>query len=267
MHPVLRFILSAVITASISQFYATSAVAQAPAKLVNSPVSSLRFAGDRVSDPSGEELQGFGSEGLVIEQARFEVMVILTEENPCSAWFRSAEPQAAEKFRSLRFVLDEKASGEIRRLDPWQQPSTFYQPYVARTGQNVGWGSTITINAKGAFFKEWALVRIVANNSDEGYIKSFKQLEVGNFVGGTREARILTLLHELGHVLDLLPVDSGVPLGPQLSTQNTALVLQRCGSQIHHLAKHPPDFETAAFLMESPLASASQSVDRRKAGH
>lgn len=263
MHPVLRSIVSALVAVSISQSCATSAIAQAPAKMVSAPVSSLRFASDRIADPSGDELQTFGSEGLTIEQTRVEVMSILTEENSCSAWFRSAEPEAAEKFRSLRFALDESASGEIRKMDKWQESATIYQPYVARTGQNVGWGSTITINAKGAFFKDWAPVRVVVNSDDVGYVKAFKQLAVGSFGGGTREARILTLLHELGHVLDLLPIDSGVPSGPQLSTQNTGLVLQHCGAQIRHLAKHPPNLATATFLMESPLSARVTALDAR----
>src|SRR5262249_23393420 len=120
MHPVLRSVVSALVAASISHSCATSAVAQAPAKLVNAPVSSLRFASDRIADPSGDELQTLGTEGLIIEQARVEVMSILTEENSCSAWFRSAEPEAAGKFRSLRFVLDVSTTGEIKRVEAWQ---------------------------------------------------------------------------------------------------------------------------------------------------
>jgi len=261
MHPVLRSLVAALVAALISHTWATSTVAQAPANLVSVPVSSLRFASDRIADPSGDELQTFGGDGSIIEQARVEVMSILTEENSCSAWFRSAEPEAAEKFRSLRFALDESANGEIRRIDKWQESLTYYQPYVAHTGQNVGWGSTITINAKGAFFKDWARVRVMVDNADKGYVKAFRQLEVGNFGGATREARILTLLHELGHVLDLLPIDSGVPLGPQLSTQNTGLVLQHCGAQIRHFAKHPPNLATATFLMESPLSARVTAID------
>jgi hypothetical protein len=261
MHPVLRSVVSALVAASISHTCATSMVAQAPAKLVSAPVSSLRFASDRIADPTGDELQTFGGDGSIIEQARVDVMSILTEENSCSAWFRSAEPEAAEKFRSLRFALDESANGEIKRLDAWQTPSTYFQPYVAHTGQNVGWGSTITINAKGAFFKDWAPVRVMVNDADQGYVKAFRQLAVGSFGGATREARILTLLHELGHILDMLPIDSGVPSGPQLSTQNTGLVLQHCGAQIRHLAKHPPNLATATFLMESPLSARVTAVD------
>src|SRR5262249_1978638 len=137
----------------------------------------------------------------------------------------------------------------------------YYEPYVAHTGQNVGWGSTITINAKGAFFKDWAPVRIIGNDSGQGYVKAFMKLIVGNFGGASREARVLTLLHELGHVLDMLPVDAHVPSGPQLSTQNTGVVLQHCGAQIRHLAKHPPNLATATFLMESPLSARVTAFD------
>jgi len=254
MHPALRFSALLLAVVSISHSHAISALAQGPATMRSAPVSSLRFASDRVSDPSGDELKSLGSQGASIEQARTDVVSILAGENACSAWFRAAEPQAAEKFRSLRFALDPSGKSEITKMDGRQGAAVFYQPYVARTGQNVGWGSTITLNAHGAFFSDWAPVRVVANSQDKGYLKAFRRLAVANFGGATREARILTLLHELGHVLDLLPIDSGVPSGPELSTNNTELVLRHCGSQIRDAAKHSLSRDSSFFLTELPLA-------------
>ena len=262
MHPALRLFASALAAVSISHFCAISAIAQAPAKLLSTPASSLRFASDRVADPSGEELKPLGQQGVVIEQARADIISILAGENACSAWFRAAEPQAMEKFRSLRFAVDPSGKAEIRKLDTWQGNAVFYQPYVARTGQNVGWGSTITLNANGAFFNDWAPVRIIVNAQDKGYIKSFRRLAVANFGGATREARILTLLHELGHVLDMLPIDSGVPSGPELSTSNTELVLHRCGHQIREVTKHSAGMDSTLFVTESPLATNEERMRR-----
>ncbi len=261
MHPALRLFASSLAVVFILHLCTIVAIAQAPATLRSTPVSSLRFASDRVSDPSGDELKSFGPQGALIEQARVDVVSILAGENACSAWFRAAEPQAADKFRSLRFAVDISGKSEITKLDSWQVGAVFYQPYVARTGQNVGWGSTITLNANGAFFNDWAPVRIVANSQDKGYLKAFKRLAVANFGGATREARILTLLHELGHVLDILPIDSGIPSGPELSTNNTELVLRHCGSQIREAAKHlsrDPSF----FLTELPLAVNEEPIRR-----
>jgi hypothetical protein len=262
MHPALRLFALLLAAVSISHFYSISAVAQGPATTRSLPVSSLRFASDRVSDPSGDELKSFGPQGVIIEQARADVVSILAAENACSAWFRAAEPQAAEKFRSLRFAVDPSGKSEITKLDPWQISAVFYQPYVARTGQNVGWGSTITLNANGAFFNDWAPVRVIANSQDKGYLKSFRRLAVANFGGATREARILTLLHELGHVLDMLPIDSGVPSGPELSTNNTELVLRHCSPQIREAAKHSLSRDPSFFLTESPLALNEERARR-----
>ena len=264
MHPVLRFFRSAFIAILVYHPLATATRAQAPATLLSTPVSSLRFASDQIADPSVEELKSFGPRGGIIEEARAEVIFILAGESSCSAWFRVAEPQAVEKFRSLRFAVDLGGRSEILKLDAWEARSVFYQPYVAHAGQNVGWGSTITVNANGAFFKDWAPVRIVTDPHDKGYLKEFKRLVVSNFDGATREARVLTLLHELGHVLDMLPVDAGVPSGPELSTSNTALVLRHCGAQIREVAKHSLTVDSAFLPWESPVAIEEERV-RRKA--
>ena len=268
MHPVLRFLASTFTAFFVCRLFVTFAVAQAPGKLLpTTPVSSLRFASDRIADPSAEDLKSLGQEGAIIERARRSVISILADENSCSAWFRTAEPQPAEKFRSLRFALDSSANSEIRKLEVWQSGPVFYQPYVARTGQNVGWGSTITINAKGAFFKDWAPVRVIASLQDKGYLQAFKRLVVGNFEGATNEARILTLLHELGHVLNMLPIDSGVPSGPELSTTNTELVSHHCGAKIREMAKRPASLDSALLLSDSSVAIEEEQINRNVRKH
>ena len=263
MYPALRLFVSALAAASLCHLFATDAVAQAPAKMLSTPVSSLRFAGDRVADPAGDELRSFGAQGTAIGETRAAVMSILVGENACSAWFRAAEPEALDKFRSLRFAVDSSGNGEILKFENWEATPVFYQPYVARAGQNVGWGSTVTLNVNGAFFKDWAPVRIVTSSHDKGYLKTFRRLVVANFDGATREARILTLLHELGHVLDMLPIDYGVPSGPELSTTNTELVMHHCSAQIRHVPKHPATLDPAFLLLESPSAIEEERIRRR----
>jgi hypothetical protein len=262
MHPALRISVLVFAAVSLLFLFAMTSPAQAPAKLISSPVSSLRFAGDRAADPTADELKSFGPHGETIEQTRAEVISILVGENSCAAWYRAAEPEAPQKFRSLRFTVDPSGSSEILKMEGWQATAVFYQPYVARAGQNVGWGSTIILNANGAFFKDWAPVRIVTGPHDKGYLKAFRRLAVANFDGATREARILTLLHELGHVLDLLPIDAGVPSGPELSTTNTELVIHHCGAQIREAAKHQVLLDSTSLLLQSPVAIEEQRIRR-----
>jgi len=184
-------------------------------------------------DPTRDALLAFGADGEAIQQARAEVLDILSDSSPCSAWFQAAEPRVADKFRSLRFEIDTKGIAEILKLTIWRDDGGYYQPYVARTGEGVGWGSTITLNANGAFFKKMAPVRTVSSMEDTGYRSSPEQpLRIGGFAGATLPARIVAMLHELGHIVNLLPVDSGVPSGPSISVQNTEKVLHYCGAQI-----------------------------------
>jgi hypothetical protein len=199
-------------------------------------------------DPAGDALLTLGSDGKAIRQARAEVLALLFEPNSCSAWFQAAEPQVFEKFRSLEFAVDGAGARDILKLAAWREDDGYYQPYVARTGQNVGWGSTVTLNENGAFFKKMAPVRVVTSFDDKGYFKSSRSLSIGNYEGATLPARILALLHELGHVVNLLPIDSGVPSGPAISVQNTEKVLRQCGAQIHAHRKPSRETNSAATL-------------------
>lgn len=210
--------------------------------------SSLRPAS---LDPAAEAILTLGSHGAAILQARAEVLSMLTEANSCSAWFQTADPQVAEKFRSLDFVVDKTGPGDILKLTAWREDDGYYQPYVASTGQNVGWGSTIKLNQHGAFFEKTAPVRIVSSFDDKGYFQPSRSLFIGAYEGATLPARILALLHELGHVVNLLPLDSGVPSGPSISVQNTEMVLRHCGAQIR--AHKKPARKTD----KSPILSAS----------
>jgi len=192
---------------------------------------------DTLVDPVEKELLDLGHFGEGIQNVRAEILGLLSEENSCSAWFRAAEPEAAAKFRSLRYAVDSAGPGEILKIQEWPDP-LLIQPYVARTGQNVGQGSTITLNAHGAFFQELARVRTRHSPNDVTSENKYRSLVVGDFPGGSPAARLLTLLHEFGHIIDILPIDAGVPAGPMLSVRNTETVLSHCGSQIRGHAKN-----------------------------
>jgi len=219
--------------------------------------------GDTLADPVENELLELGHFGEGIQNVRAEVLGMLSEENSCSAWFRSAEPEAAVKFRSLRYVVDVAGPGEILKIQEPPNPIVILQPYVARTGQDVGPGSIITLNAHGAFFQELARVRTRYSANDSTFENKYRPLVVGNFSGGSPAARLLTLLHEFGHVIDILPIDAGVPDGPTLSVRNTETVLSHCGSQIKAHAKsiHKSRGSQTLLAVRRP-ASAAEIVWR-----
>ena len=171
---------------------------------------TISSTSDTLADPVEKELLDLGHFGEGIQNVRAEILGLLSEESSCSAWFRAAEPEAAAKFRSLRYAVDLTDPGEILKIPEGADSAVAIQPYVARTGQNVGAGSTITLNAHGAFFQELARVRTRNSLNDFTLDNKYRPLVVGNFSGGSPAARLLTLLHEFGHIVDILPIDAGV---------------------------------------------------------
>lgn len=238
MVPVLKMFLALLAAFAILAFHPAAADAQ------STPRANLKFIaqGSDVDgatlDDVARELLALGKTGLAVQQVRSEVLVLLSETNSCSDWFLSAEPAALEKFRSLHFDIDPAGSSEILKIEGAQARTDYYHPYVARTRQAVGSGSTITLNANGAFFKASAFVRDASHPTERNSYVTFRNLSVGNYSGGSPEARLLTVLHEFGHIVDLLPVDSGTPSAAFISVQNTEIVMRHCNSQIHNHAKH-----------------------------
>src|SRR6266567_1680544 len=60
--------------------------------------------------------------------------------------------------------------------------------------------------------------------------ESTRALKVGPYWGNSPSAQVLTLLHELGHVIDRLPADGGDQEGR--SAQNTSEVLRYCRAEV-----------------------------------
>ncbi len=86
---------------------------------------------------------------------------------------------------------------------------------------------TVSINANGPFYRN-------AFSKTQATVPG-----VGSFLPNTREARVLMLLHELGHVVQadgkwLLP-DDGRDEG--LSRRNTKKIEEVCGDQIRNMGK------------------------------
>jgi hypothetical protein len=212
--------------------------------------AELRFDGNAIAspwhadlrekkdeDPGAEELKAMGERGMIILHAREEVVEILQDQNRCAAWFEQAEPDAVRKFRSLRYAIDETGSQYIVKIQSADGSWHYEQPYVAGSMENASAGSTITINGRGAFFQLRSGVRIVPINGGPGRLSTSQLLHIDLYMGGTLSAQVVTLLHEYSHVVGLLPADGGSG-GPELSTQNTQIVLRHCRAQVEAAGKH-----------------------------
>jgi hypothetical protein len=187
-------------------------------------------------DPVQPELDAIGKEGRKISRARKKVLEILENENACTAWYREKDSNPAATFRTLSFALDRKGETFIRESREPDSLIIFRNPYVARVIQADGPYATVTINAKGAFFAPMA--RVLEVSREGGPFNSMRDprlLHVGPFAGDTLPAQVVTLLHEFGHVVDLLPNDEHDQDGR--SVHNTDTVLHHCRAEIESALK------------------------------
>lgn len=187
-------------------------------------------------DPVPGYLESMGKPGQKILRAREKVLEILQTENACSAWFREKDPNPADTFRTLNFEVDRHGQELILASKDPDNMTIFRHPYVAKVFQGDGRYATITINANGAFFTPIASVLEVWKE-DGGPIgeRGKRATDVGPYAGDSRHAQVLVLLHEFGHVLDLLPTDENNVDGK--SVRNTNEVLRFCRAEIESKTK------------------------------
>ncbi len=182
-----------------------------------------------------EDLAAMGKAGQKILRARDRILEILQTENACSAWFREKDSNPADTFRTLSFAVDRKGEEFVLESRNPGDMNIFRSPYVARVFQADGSYATITINLKGAFFSPMA--RVVEIQKEGGFwsLRGARVLGVGPYAGDSMHAQILALLHEFGHLVDLLPTDEGDQDGK--SVQNTSEVLRFCRAEVESKAK------------------------------
>lgn len=182
-----------------------------------------------------EDLFSKGKEGQKILRARDRVLEILQSENSCSGWFRGKDSNPAATFATLHFETDHKGEDAVRESKNSGGLTIFRYPYVAKVIQADGSYGTITINARGAFFS--ALARIAEEHKDGGPLvfRDTRLLGVGPFRGDTTQSQVLTLLHEFGHIVDLLPTDEDDLNGR--SEHNTEEVLRYCRAEVESTGK------------------------------
>jgi len=181
------------------------------------------------------ELGPLRKAGQSILRAREKVLEILQTDNACSDWFRTKDMNPAATFRTLKFALDDKGEEYVRESRDAGLLQIFRSPYVARVYQGDGSFATITLNAKGGFFYGLSKVIEVPREGGPWDYKGYRLLRVGPYAGSTLNAQVATLLHEFGHLLDLLPIDEGDQDGK--SVQNTYEVLRYCRPEVESKAK------------------------------
>jgi hypothetical protein len=177
-----------------------------------------------------DDLNTMGKQGQVILRARDRVLQILQTENACADWYRTRNSDPAAVFRTLTYSVDRKGESYIRKGPATGGFEMIYNPYVASVEQDGGPDSTVIINANGAFFFPAASVVVDRLQGGPMTLHGTRWIQVGPYVGGSFRAQVVVLLHELGHVIDLLPEDREDREGK--SRQNTLDVLNACRAEV-----------------------------------
>jgi hypothetical protein len=194
--------------------------------------SGCRSSGDSAPHSAPDS---FGKNGQSIFGARARVLEILEAGNACTAWFRDREPNPARLFRTLSFTVDSKAIAYVIERRDTDNSGFFVSPYVATVVQDGGEFQSVSLNAAGAFFRPSATLVRLPKEGGPLQFRGARMLKVGPYMGSTVEAQITTLLHELGHVTGLLPLDTND--ANSQSTSNTREVLRHCQPEIESAAK------------------------------
>ena len=194
------------------------------------PASLLPIGCVVARDMVQESLTAMGKPGQKIMRARERVLEILQSGNTCSAWFREKDPNSASTFRTLNYAVDHQGEVVVHVLRDTGPQYTYRDPYVAKVGQDTGAFATITLNGGGAFFHVQATTLVGFKEGGLSTLGGPRLINVGPYAGDTVAAQTLVLLHEFGHVLNLLPVDFDNENGK--SMQNTAEVLRFCRPEV-----------------------------------
>jgi hypothetical protein len=157
-----------------------------------------------------------------IRQAYFDVFKILNNQNTCSDFYRG--PRTATTVLN-GFVIRVKSRSLLREVsfEMAGSPRIIHDP---ATGVSYRLFEKTTVNSNGSFYQRRA-----------DPLRKFPS-DVGNFAPGSRAARALILLHELGH---LIQDDNGEWLIPddgfdgRQSKENTFRVLQACRKELNAL--------------------------------
>lgn len=173
-----------------------------------------------------------------LASAYWDVYRILRADNSCSRFY-GGSAAALTVFNSLAAQL-KKGAAEDTNTGALMKGFTA-TVRNAQTGLSYRLFEKATLNAEGPFYQK------------KSYRTGRDIQRIGSQPPGTRQARALILLHELGH---LMPGPDGQWLLPNdgdhasLSQRNTALVETQCREQLkalRHEPAWPADFEQPAL--------------------
>jgi hypothetical protein len=194
------------------------------------PGSPRHAACNDSGDPVLAELSALGKAGVKLARAREEVLEILRSDNACTEWIRSKDAKPADTFQSLKFLLDQHGPTYVFESRAPASMVVVRQPYVASATQDGGAHTAITINAHGAFYQTQGNALKVREDGGPMLADGSRLLTVGAYQGDTLPAQMVTLLHEFGHIIDLLPEDADNLDGK--SVRNTDEVLRHCRGEV-----------------------------------
>jgi hypothetical protein len=194
------------------------------------PGSPRNAACNDSGDPVLAELSLLGKAGVKLARAREKVLEILRSENACTEWFASKDAKPADTFQSLNFLLDQHGPTDVFESKGAASIVMVRQPYVARATQDGGAHTAITINVHGAFYRPQGNTLKVIAEGGPVLTDGTRLLTVGAYRGDTLPAQMVTLLHEFGHIINLLPEDADNLDGK--SVRNTDEVLRHCRGEV-----------------------------------
>jgi hypothetical protein len=195
-----------------------------------SPAKPGQWGCEKPGDLVQKDLAAMGKTGRKILRARDKVLEILQNENACSEWLKQKDPDPAATFRTLNYAMDRHGEEIIHATKDSEAQYTYHDPYVARVGQATGAYATVTLNLEGAFFQPMAPMLLFSKEGGPARSNGTRLINIGPYSGDSLSAQTLALLHEFGHVIDLLPLDFENQDGK--SVQNTAEVLRYCRAEI-----------------------------------
>jgi hypothetical protein len=199
----------------------------------SNPACSQSLSTD--DDHIQSELAALGKRGEVIARVREQTLGILQSENACSAWFREADPDSTEVFRSLHYVIAQDELSYVFHLNDGQGGGRFKHPWAARSIEDSGQNSLVELNSGGAFFRAVSPVLELDSRTTLRWPAGMHRLMIASFWGNTTGAQITTLLHELGHIVGRLPEDDDSWDGR--SSRNTEELLRYCKHDIRTAAE------------------------------
>jgi hypothetical protein len=180
------------------------------------------------------ELATMGKRGQMVEVARERTLAVLQTNDACSEWFEQANPDVVNVFRSLHYTIEDYQPSYALRDRDYRGKELFKQPWAAHAIEYGGRESTVHLNMNGAFFRRVAAVRDLGPRRWVSPIDHIR-MGVADFPGDTAEAQVTILLHELGHVVGRLPLDTDSWDGQ--SSRNTVEVLRHCRPDITEAAQ------------------------------